>query len=75
MKTEHTVSVSLEVFIDLGDFDGREITAQDILNAFGAGEYREPSDAEVRHFIKEGLDPEDIVRAGNVQTAQITNIQ
>jgi len=75
MKTEFNVSLSFEVFIDLDDFDGREITAQDILNAFGAGEYRDPSDGEVKAYIRDGLDPEDIFRAGNVQTAQITNIQ
>ena len=74
MRTEYNVTVSFEVLIDLDDFNGREITARDILDAFGAGEYRELSDDEVRHFIKENLDPEDIYRSGNVQTAQINMV-
>ena len=69
MKTEYTVSVSFEVFIDLDDFDGDQITEQDIQNAFGS---LDPvSSKGVQYFIENHLDPEDIFRAGNVQTAKI----
>lgn len=70
MKTEFTVSLSFEVYIDLEDFNGDEITEQDILNAFGSAE-EEVSDRAVAYFIKNHLDAEDIYEAGNVQTAKV----
>lgn len=70
MKTEFMVSLSFQVYIDLEDFDGDEITQQDILNAFGSAE-EEVSDRAVAYFIKEHLDAEDIYEAGNVQTAKV----
>ena len=73
MKTEFKVGLSFEVWIDLADFDGKEITEQDILNAFGA-EYRELSDAEVRQYVKEHLTPEDIFEHGNIQTGGVTYV-
>ncbi len=74
MKTEYTVSVSFEVFIDLDDFDGDQITAQDICNAFGRAEL-EVSDGDVVRFIRETLDAQTIYESGNVQTAKIINIE
>ena len=69
MQNEWTVSVSFEVYIELDDFDGEEITEQDIKNAFGS---LDPvSDGGVKHYIKEHLIPEDIYRAGSVQNAKI----
>jgi len=73
MKTEFKVGLSFEVWIDLSDFDGREITEQDILNSFGALP-RELSDSEVRHYIKENLTPEDIFEHGNIQTGGVTYV-
>lgn len=73
MKTEFKVGLSFEVCIDLSDFNGEEITQQDILNAFGAT-YRELSDAEVKHFIKEHLPPEYIFQHGNIQTGGVTYV-
>lgn len=70
MKTEFTVSLSFEVYIDLEDFNGDEITEQDILNAFGSAE-EEVSDRAVAYFIKNHLDAEDIYEAGSVQTAKV----
>lgn len=70
MQTEFTVSLSFEVYIDLEDFNGDEITEQDILNAFGSAEEK-VSDRAVAYFIKECLDAEDIYEAGNVQTAKV----
>lgn len=74
MKTEFTVSLSFEVSIDLKDFDGNEITEQDILNAFGSAE-EEVSDRAVAYFIKNHLDAEDIYEAGTVQTAKVVWIK
>lgn len=70
MKTEFTVSLSFEVFIDLEDFDGDEITEQDILNAFGSAE-ETVSDRAVEYFIKNHLDAEYIYEAGSVQAAKV----
>lgn len=70
MKTEFKVSLSFEVDIDLEDFDGDEITEQDILNAFGSTD-EEVSDRAVAYFIKNHLDAEGIYEAGTVQTAKI----
>ena len=72
MKTEFKVGLSFEVWIDLSDFDGREITEQDIQNAFGS---LDPvSDGGVKHFIKECLTPEDIFEHGNIQTGGVTYV-
>ena len=70
MKTEFTVSLSFEVCIDLADFNGDEITEQDILNAFGSVE-ETVSDYEAAYFIKNCLDAEDIYEAGNIQAANV----
>ena len=70
MKTEFTVSLSFEVYIDLEDFNNEEITEQDILNVFGSAE-EEVSDPEVAYFIKNCLDAEDIFNAGNIQSAKV----
>ena len=70
MKTEFTVSLSFEVCIDLADFDGDEITEQDILNAFGSAE-ETVSDRAVEYFIKNHLDAEYIYEAGSVQAAKV----
>jgi len=70
MKTEFTVSLSFEVAIDLSDFNGDEITEQDILNAFGSAD-EEVSDYEAAYFIKNCLDAEDIYEAGSVQAAKV----
>lgn len=73
METEFNVRLSLEVFIDLDDFDGQEITEQDIQNAFGS---LDPvSEKGVVSFIKDNLDPEDIIRAGNIQDAKIILVE
>jgi hypothetical protein len=72
MKTEFKVGLSFEVWIDLSDFDGREITEQDIQNAFGS---LDPvSDGGVKYYIKEHLTPEDIFEHGNVQTGRVTYV-
>jgi len=72
MKTEFKVGLSFEVWIDLSDFDGREITEQDIQNAFGSTD--PVSDAGVKHFIKRDLDPEDIFEHGNIQAGGVTYV-
>ena len=69
MQTEFTVSLSFEVFIDLNGFDGEEITEQDIQNAFASLDPVSPKG--VKYFVENYLDPEDIFRAGSVQTAKI----
>lgn len=74
MKTEYNVTVSFEVSIDLDDFDGEQITEQDICNAFGRAEL-EVSEGDVKTFIRETLDPQTIFESGNVQIANIINIQ
>ena len=72
MKTEFKVGLSFKVWIDLSDFDGREITEQDIKNAFGS---LDPvSDGGVKHFIKEHLTPEEIYEAGSIQTGGVTYV-
>lgn len=72
MKTEFKVGLSFEVWIDLADFNGEEITEQDIKNAFGSVD--PVSDAGVKHYIKEHLFPEDIYRGGNIQAGGVTYV-
>lgn len=74
MKKEYNVRLSFEVWIDLDDFDGEEITEQDICNAFGRAEL-EVSDRDVIAYIRDSLDPETIYSAGSVQDAKIVNVE
>lgn len=71
MKTEFNVSVSFDIYIDLEQCD---ITQEDILSAFGA-EQRELSEREIHTYIREYMAAEDIYQNGNIQQAQIINVQ